>query len=223
MVASGSTLLITITESDWILHSAWETEQYTLEVFERLKFSTWDIIENSDLRAAVECTLRFGLSTATIRISLDALPASLGPDSRSLIRFDCTVDWHERHRMLRFELPMNLWATEATFDSAFGVVTRPTHRNTSWEAARFEVVGHKFADYSEFGYGVALLNDCKYGYNVQGNVMTLSLLRASTMPDQEADQGGQEFSFALYPHLGKYAESDVEAVSRAFNNPLKGR
>ncbi len=202
--------------------SAWEVEQYTYEVFDRLAFSSWEVAASTDLRATVECALKFGQSSGTVRISLDALSASLAPQSRSLIRFDCTVDWHERHRFLKFELPLNLWSQEATFDSAFGVATRPTHRNTSWEQAKFEVAAHKFADYSEFGYGLAILNDCKYGYSIQGNVMQLSLLRAPTMPDEEADQGKQEFAFAIYPHLGKYAESDVQTVSRAFNNPLRG-
>ncbi len=198
-------------------------EQYTLDVFELLNFSTWHIAEANDLRATVECQLKIGQSAATVKITLDALPASLDPQSRSLMRFDCKVDWHERHQLLKFELPVNLWAQEATYDTAFGVHTRPTHRNTSWDMAKFEVAAHKFADYSEYGYGVAILNDCKYGYAVQGNVMAISLLRAPTMPDQEADQGEQEFAFAIYPHLGTYADSDVQAVALALNNPLKGQ
>ena len=74
---------------------------------------------------------------------------------------------------------------------------------------------------SEFGYGVAILNDCKYGYAVQGNVMRLSLLRSPTSPDPGCDQGRHEFSFAIYPHKGAYNESDVMSVAHAFNNPLR--
>ena len=77
-------------------------------------------------------------------------------------------------------------------------------------------------DVSEFGYGVALVNDCKYGYAVQGNRMTLSLLRAPTEPDGEADQGSHDFSFGILPHTGTYAESDVQTVAHAFNAPLQG-
>lgn len=80
--------------------------------------------------------------------------------------------------------------------------------------------GHKFADLSEFGYGVALVNDSKYGYAVEGEVMRLSLLRSATSPDADQDQGKQRFSFALYPHSGTFAESDVPGVAAAFNSPM---
>lgn len=124
--------------------------------------------------------------------------------------------------MLKFELPTNIWAPEATYDAAFGIVKRATHRGTTWEAAKFEVCAHKFADYSEHGYGVAIINNCKYGYSVQGNVMRLSLLRSPTMPDPGCDMGHQAFSFAIYPHVGTYGESDVQMVAHAFNSPLRG-
>ena len=200
--------------------SAWELYSYTLDVCERLEADS-HVVEKGPLRGVVECILKYGQSTAKISVSLDALPASIRKDARSMLRFDCHVDWHERHRLLKFELPLDLWAQEATYDVAFGVTKRPTHRNTSWDAAKFEVPAHKFADYSEYGYGVALINDCKYGYSTQGNTMTLSLLRGPTEPDPEADQGKQEFSFAIYPHLGTYESSDVQLVAHAFNNPLK--
>lgn len=204
-----------------LICSAWELYTYQLEVFERLE-AECHVIENNSLRGVIECTLKTGQSTAKILITLDALPASLRADARSMLRFDCQVDWHERHRLLKFELPLDLWSQEATYDVAFGAMKRPTHRNTSWDAAKFEVPAHKFADYSEYGYGVALINNCKYGYSTQGNTMTLSLLRAPTEPDPEADQGKQEFSFAIYPHLGTYESSDVQQVAHAFNNPLRG-
>jgi alpha-mannosidase len=76
---------------------------------------------------------------------------------------------------------------------------------------------------SEYGYGVAILNDSKYGYATEGNVMRLSLLRAPTLPDANADQGAHEFSFAIYPHANAFDESDVVEVAEAFNAPLKGK
>jgi hypothetical protein len=94
----------------------------------------------------VVCTMTVGQSKATVTISLDALPASVREGARSLIRFDCEVDWHEDHRFLKFELPTTVWAPEATYDAAFGVVKRPTYRNTTWDSAKFEVCAHKFAD-----------------------------------------------------------------------------
>lgn len=106
---------------------------------------------------------------------------------------------------------------DVTYETQFGTVSRPTHRNTSWDQAKFEVCAHKFADLSEYGYGVAMVNDNKYGHAVNGEVMTLSLLRSPTAPDAEQDQGEQRFAFALYPHAGAFLESDVPQVAAAFN------
>ena len=203
--------------------SAWDIEHCHLEKGEYLCFDSVHITEQDPLRATVQCRLNIGKSIATVRISLDALPASTRATSRSMIRFDTTVDWREKHRFLKFELPTTIWSPEATYDTAFGVVHRPTHRNTSWDAAKFEVCAHKFADLSEFGYGVALINESKYGYAVQGNVMRLSLLRSPTEPDPICDMRRHDFSFAIYPHVGTYAESDVQPVSHAFNAPLKSK
>jgi hypothetical protein len=81
---------------------------------------------------------------------------------------------------------------------------------------------HSFS-VSEYGYGVAILNDSKYGYATEGNVMRLSLLRAPTMPDADADQGTHQFAFAIYPHTGTFAESDVAEIAEGFNAPLSGK
>ncbi|KAJ1539441.1 hypothetical protein HK405_012910, partial [Cladochytrium tenue] len=107
----------------------------------------------------------------------------------------------------------------ATYETQFGFIQRPTHYNNSWDLARFEVCGHKFADLSEFGYGVALLNDCKYGYACKGNVMRLSLLRSSKAPDLHADIGEHTFRYALYPHRHSFLESDVVREAYQFNVP----
>lgn len=111
-------------------------------------------------------------------------------------------------------------SANSTYENQFGFIQRPTHRNTTWHRAQFEVCGHRFADVSEFGYGVALLNDSKYGHACENSTLRLSLLRASTLPDDEQDQGAHHFSFAVLPHRGSFAESDVPAVARMFNYPL---
>lgn len=107
------------------------------------------------------------------------------------------------------ELPVDIHAMDATYETQFGTVGRPTHRNTSWDQAKFEVCAHRFADLSEFGYGVALINDCKYGYGIEGQTIRLSLLRSPTAPDAEQDQGLHQFSFAIVPHVGTFAQSCV--------------
>jgi alpha-mannosidase len=100
------------------------------------------------------------------------------------------------------------------------VIRRPTHRNTSWEQARFEVAAHRFADLSEYGYGVALLNDGKYGHHAVGNELGLSLLRSPVYPDPLADEGRQSFTYALYPHWGDWLSGGVLSEAEDLNQPL---
>ncbi|MEM9270400.1 MAG: glycoside hydrolase family 38 C-terminal domain-containing protein, partial [Pseudomonadota bacterium] len=99
-------------------------------------------------------------------------------------------------------------------------IERPTHRNTSWDAAMFEVCGHQWADLSDGGFGVALLNDCKYGHDIHNNVMRLSLIKSATMPDVGADQGPHAFTYALLPHAGGW-QGEVQAAAAALNHPVR--
>ena len=117
-------------------------------------------------------------------------------------------------------------STYATYDIQYGNVRRPNHWNTSWDHARFESVGHRFADLSERNYGVALLNDCKYGYDIKDNVMRLSLLRSGLQPDHLQDLGRHTFTYSLLPHKGDFVEGRVVEEAFALNNPMevyKGR
>lgn len=118
------------------------------------------------------------------------------------IDFRTQVSWNEAHKLLKVGFPIEVVTDKATYEIPFGSLERPTHRNTSWEQAQYEVCGHRFADVSEHGYGVSLLNDCKYGYDIQGSRIRLSLLRAPKWPDVEADLGEHEFTYSLYPHEG---------------------
>jgi alpha-mannosidase len=136
------------------------------------------------------------------------------------IDFVTHADWHEQHVMLKAAFPVDVLATQASYEIQFGAITRPTHNNTMWDRAKFEVPAHRWADLSETGYGVALLNDCKYGYDVKGNVLRLSLLRATSDPDPQADQGEHDFTYALYPHLGGWREGEVVSRGLELNVPL---
>jgi alpha-mannosidase len=100
-------------------------------------------------------------------------------------------------------------------------VERPTHYSTSYDLARFEVPGHRFADLSEHGFGVALLTDCKYGYSTYGNAMRISLLRSPTAPDPGADRGRHRFAYAVMPHAGGWREAGVVAQAARFETPLR--
>jgi alpha-mannosidase len=121
---------------------------------------------------------------------------------------------------LRTLTPVAVRTTHATFEHANGVVKRATHDNTSWEQAQFEVPAHRFIDMSEPGFGVALLNDAKYGHSAKGNVLGLSLVRSPLYPDPLADEGGQRFTYALYPHAGDWHEGRVREEAEDLNQPM---
>ena len=137
-----------------------------------------------------------------------------------LVTFSTRVDWRETDKLLKAAFPVAVAARRATYEIQFGHIDRPTHWSTSWDKAKFEVPAHRWADLSEAGYGVALLNDCKFGYDIKDNVMRLSLLRAPTSPDPQADRGQQEFSYALYPHQGDFRDARVVQQAYEFNVPL---
>ncbi|MCE3198854.1 alpha-mannosidase [Paenibacillus sonchi] len=136
------------------------------------------------------------------------------------IDFKTHVDWNEVHKLLKVGFPVDVVADKATYEIPFGALERPTHRNTSWEQAQYEVCGHRFADVSEHGYGVSLLNDCKYGYDIQGSTIRLSLLRAPKWPDKVADQGTHDFTYALYPHTGDWRSAHTLRKAAELNHEV---
>jgi alpha-mannosidase len=144
---------------------------------------------------------------------------SLAPGARRL-EFRCRVDWHESHRMLKVAFPLAVHARTATYEMQFGCVERPTHFSTPADLARYEVCGHRFADVSEHGFGVSLLSDCKYGWSCHGSVLRLSLLRAPTSPDPEADRGEHAFAYAVVPHRGGWREAGIVHEARDFDVPV---
>jgi alpha-mannosidase len=131
--------------------------------------------------------------------------------------FRTVVDWREKHRMLRVHFAADVRSETAAFDIQYAHVRRATHRNTSWDRARFEVLAHRYVDLSDPDGGLALLNDCKYGVAVRDNVIDLNLLRAPTNPDPQADEGRHEFTFSLLPHAGDLIRSDVMAEAACLN------
>ena len=137
------------------------------------------------------------------------------------IDFVTRVDWQERHTMLKVAFPLDIRATRATYEVQFGAYERPTHRNTSWDQQKFEVPGQRWADLSEAGYGVSLLNDSRYGYDAKDNVLRLTLLRGTIWPDPQADRGRHEFTYALLPHAGSWVEG--ETVRRAWELNVPAR
>eukprot|EP01102_Stenamoeba_stenopodia_P009334 TRINITY_DN2753_c0_g1_i1.p1 TRINITY_DN2753_c0_g1~~TRINITY_DN2753_c0_g1_i1.p1 ORF type:complete len:910 (-),score=210.70 TRINITY_DN2753_c0_g1_i1:94-2823(-) len=172
------------------------------------------ILETGPLRATIQ--IEFALSDkSSIKqiVSLTSLSKSLS--------FDCEVDWHETHKFLKVLFPLNVRNDTANYEIQYGYVKRPTHMNTSWDVARFEVCGHRFADLSEYDYGVSILNDCKYGYSCFGSVMSLSLLRSPKQPDDNADMHKHFFKYAIYPHSNSFPTPEVVRQSHSYNSPLR--
>ena len=195
-------------------NDAWDVDIFHMEKRYKLAGAiSASVIEHGPLRASVE--FEYVLTrTSTLKqtVSLTAISPRLD--------FATQVDWHENHKLLKVEFPFNLRSQNATYEIQFGHLQRPTHFNTSWDLARFEVCAHHWADLSEPDFGVALLNDCKYGYSTHGNVMRLSLLRSPKNPDPTADQGQHTFRYALLPHSGSFQQAGIIEEGYAFNQPL---
>ncbi len=193
---------------------AWDVDVFHLEKrYEAGGAVSARVVEAGPLRVAVafEYTLS-PASTLEQTVSLTAISPRLD--------FVTEVEWHEAHKFLKVEFPLAVRSANATYEIQFGHLQRPTHFNTSWDMARFEVLAHKWADLSEAGYGVSLINDCKYGHAVHGNVMRLSLLRSPKNPDPNADMGHHAFKYALLPHAGSFQEAGVIAEAYRFNAPM---
>ena len=137
-----------------------------------------------------------------------------------MIEFSTEVNWDERQKMLRVEFPVDIHALTARYDIAFGNVEHPNHATTSYDAARFEVCGHKWGDVSDGSHGAALLNDCKYGYTIRNSEMVLSLLRSADFPSDTCDKGIHTFSYWFYPHDGGIREGRVTQAGYEANVPL---
>ena len=194
---------------------AWDIDPFHLEtVVDTPPAESVAVVSQGPLRAEVAIEWRFGRASSMRQIvRLDA-----GSDR---IEFHCEADWHEQHTLLKVLFPVAVRSANATYQMQFGHTERPTHYSTGHDLARFEVPGHRFADLSEYGFGVALLSDCKYGYSTYQNQMRISLLRSPTAPDPEADIGRHRFAYAVMPHSGGWREAGVVAEAACFETPLR--
>jgi alpha-mannosidase len=169
-------------------------------------------LADTPTRATIRVTRSWQASHFIQDISLDR-------DSDT-VRIDNTIDWHEKHILLKAAFPLAHSSDSATYEIPYGSITRPTTRNNSFEKAKFEVPALRWADLGDFTAGLSILNDSKYGYDAAGNTLRITLLRSPTWPDPDADQGPQHFTYELYPHTGTWKQA--ETVHRAYelNNPL---
>jgi len=190
----------------WDVDIFYDDKMWLAEPAASIKF-----VEYGQLRQTLEIKRTILNSDYTQRISLN--------HNSQRLDFDTHIDWKERHTMLKVAFPVDVLAPQATYEIQWGNVTRPTHRNTSWDWARFETCAQKWVDLSEGGYGVSLLNDCKYGHDIQDNVMRITLLRSPTMPDPMADLGEHQFKYSLYPHADSWSE-ETQREAYLLNDPI---
>ncbi|MCD6289876.1 MAG: alpha-mannosidase, partial [Anaerolineae bacterium] len=196
------------------------------------RFDAWDIDSmyertpvELDEPASIE-VVTAGPLVATLRItrrlhqSQMTQEVTLRRDSRR-VDFHTVIDWQERHKLLKVAFPVDFHADEAIHEIQFGHIRRPTHRSRPFDADRFEVVNHKWTALAEENRGFAVLNDCKYGVNVSGNSINLTLLKSALAPDMTADRGRQEFTYAFYAWNGSFAESGIVREAYELNVPVR--
>jgi len=184
--------------------------QDKLTVIENLV--TREVEEVGPIRAVIRFQWQYSNSTITQRVTLYR--------NNPRIDFRTSIDWHQHQMLLKVAFPVGIRMTYATYEIQFGNIQRPTHQNTSLDVPHFENPAQKWVDVSEGDYGVALLNDCKYGYDVKDNVMRLTLHRSPTEPDPQADQGLHQLTYSLLPHAGTWRNSQVAEQAYALNYPL---
>lgn len=190
----------------WDIDLDYSEKKYDLEFISMFQYK----LDQS--RTLIKNLYSFNKSTISQEIIID--------DESGAIFFDNIVNWKENNKLLRVENKVNIMSKVASYETQFGTIKRPNNWNTSWEMAKFEVVGHHFADISELNYGVALINDSKYGYSCKDNELSLSLLRSPKYPDITADIGEHVFSYGILPHINQLENSTVYSHAEMFNGYL---
>jgi len=187
--------------------SAWELKLKEIRGRIGEEGARMKVLEEGPVRATIRVEAPFQHSNFIQDIQLYA----------GLPRIDVRVwlNWQERNIMVKATFPLAMKNPVATFEIPFGAIQRPALGN--------EVPALKWIDLSESSgsFGVSLLNDSRYGFDVRDNVMRLSLIRGATYPDPEADRGLHELAYSLYPHAGSWKEALSFQRGLEFNNPLR--
>ena len=194
-------------------YDAWDVNNYyTEKSWDIDQVSAMEVVENGPVRACVKVERKYLDSTITQFIY----------QYHDIPRIDIknVIDWKEHQIFVKDYFPIDVHTNEATFDIQYGNVKRDTHDNTSWDFAKFEVCHHKWMDVSEDGYGVSMLNDCKYGVGVRNGVIGMSMLKSAIHPNPEADKELHEFIYSIYPHQGGWREAGTVKQAYQINNPL---
>ena len=193
-------------------YEAWELEHdFENRKWEWTKVAGPSLVESGPVRMVIRTEYKTEKSTLSQDMIIYA--------NKPTIDFKTKVDWHEERVLFKAAFPVDIRSSRATYDINYGLIERSTTKNTTKEQAQYEVSGHKWADLSEVDYGVSILNDCKYGWDIKGNIMRLTLLKSSKWPDPVSDMGEHEFTYSLFAHEGSYLADTIELASD-LNTPL---
>lgn len=192
----------------------WDLDMfYKKKPYEADEVSQPQTVECGPVRTVVRIRKKFADST----VDQDII---LYPDLPR-IDFKTTANWQDHHVLLRTLFPVDVNSTKASYEIQFGNVERETTHNQSWDTAKFEVCAHKWSDLSEQGLGISLLNDCKYGHSVRDGEMGLTLIKSGVYPNENADIGHHEFTYAIYPHADRWQDARTVEMAYDLNVPLQ--
>jgi alpha-mannosidase len=212
LLRPGRTVALELAPDHPVEYDAWDLESWTRRLGRPLtERDAIEVLERGPLLGAVRITRSVGPSTLATTYRLAA-----GSGRLDVV---VDVDWHHDEHLLSLAVPLDVHTEEAACDIQLGHVRRPTHASSSWDAAKFEVCAHRFVDLAEPSFGVAVLNDGRYGHALQGDAVRVSLLRAAKYPDPTADHGRHQVTIALLPHGAGLHEVLREA--EALNRPLR--
>lgn len=196
------------------IFDAWDIDSnYREQENETARADCIQIVHASGLSASVYWSGTIGSSRIEQTITVRA--------ESPVVEFDTSVDWHELHRLLKVEFPVDVRAENAIHEIQFGFVERPTHRSRGFDAQRFEVCNHRYTALCDNGHGCAVINDCKYGVGVEENSIELTLLRAAASPEMASDQGKQHFRYGFIAWTGSFADAPIVRQALAFNDPIR--
>ena len=189
-------------------------------------FRKAEVVESGPLRVVLRLTRDYLKPGTKKDFPTEDFPSSFFTqdiilyDGIDRIDFKTDVDWWEDKTFLKVAFPVSVSDSVATYEIPYGTIQRSTQLRNSWERAKVEVPARSWVDLSQADYGVSLLNNSKYGYDIKGNVIRLSLLRSPKWPDPTADRGKHSIEFALYPHKGTWRDAKTVRKGYEFNNPL---
>ena len=190
----------------------WEIKDY-------YKDKSWSLDEKADIKPITDGTRAGFCVTKKHKNSVITQKIWLYSENEN-IDFETDTNWVEKNQLLKVVFPVDVLADKATYEIQFGHVERPTHSNTSWEAAKFEVCAQKWVDISEYGYGVSLINDCKYGHSANGSTLSLTLIKTTDEPERDANDCKQSFTYSLLPHTGDFRSAGTVKKAYSLNQPL---